>query len=146
MSMMHSRGANQYLQTQVQSRSPLELVVMLYDGAIRFLQQSAHDIRKNDLEGKRRSVDRALAIMQQLRGSLDKSQGAHIARDLERLYDYIMARISEGSRKLDTGPIDEAVRLLRTLAQAWERVAQEELKQSAATPTIPEGGRLRIHG
>jgi len=143
---MDTQSSARYFETSINTASPSRLVVMLYDGAIRFLQQSAHDIRKNDLEGKRRSLDRALAIMQQLRGSLDKSQGAHIARDLERLYDYIMARISEGSRKLDTGPIDEAVRLLRTLAQAWERVAQEELKQSAATPTIPEGGRLRIHG
>ena len=61
-------------------------------------------IFKEGSRGKRKSVDRALAIMQQLRGSLNKEEGANIAKDLERLYDYIMTRISEGSRKLDTRP------------------------------------------
>ena len=144
---MDTQSSTRYYETSISTASPSRLVVMLYDGAIRFLQQSVQDIQKKDLEGKRKSVDRALAIMQQLRGSLNKEEGAHIAKDLERLYDYIMTRISEGSRKLDTRPLDEAVRLLRTLSQAWERVAEEELRKSAsATPAAPEGGRLQIHG
>jgi flagellar protein FliS len=144
---MDTQSSARYHEASINTASSTRLVVMLYDGAIRFLQQSVHDIRKKDLEGKRKSVDRALAIMQQLRGSLNREQGAHIARELERLYDYIMTRISEGSRKLDARPLDEAVRLLRTLAQAWESVAEEELRKSAAaTPTTPEGGRLQIHG
>jgi flagellar protein FliS len=144
---MDAQSSVRYYETSITTASPSRLVVMLYEGAIRFLQQSVEDIQKKDLEGKRKSVDRAIAIMQQLRGSLNKEQGAHIARDLERLYDYIMARIFEGSRKLDTRPIDEAVRLLRTLAQAWERVAEEESRRLAsAVPTATEGGRLKIHG
>ena len=121
---------------------------MLYDGAIRFLKQSILDIRNKDLEGKRKSVDRALAIIQQLRCSLDKERGQHIARDLERLYDYISMRVAEGSRKLDARPIDESVRLLTTLAEAWEKVAQEELKNSAAVnpgQAAPHGS-LQIRG
>jgi len=122
---------------------------MLYEGAIRFSQQAIYDIENKDLIGKRRSVDRALAILQQLRGALDKQQGQKIAKDLDQLYEYMMMRIAEGSRKLDTGPIDECVRLLKTMAEAWSRVAEEELRKSAAAnigAPNPAGGRLQING
>jgi flagellar protein FliS len=137
-----------YFETSVTTSSPLRLVVMLYEGAIRFSQQAIQDMEKKDLVGKRKSVDRALAILQQLRGSLDKQHG-QIANDLDRLYDYMMSRIAEGSRKLDTRPIDECVRLLKTMAEAWERVAEEELRKSATAnidAAKPAGGRLQING
>ena len=58
-----ARGAQAYIQTQIQSRSPLELVVMLYDGALRFLQQTVDAMERGDLIAKRDSLSRAMAIV-----------------------------------------------------------------------------------
>ena len=78
-----ARGAQAYMQAQVQSRSPLELVVMLYDGGIRFLQQTVDAMQKGDLIAKRQSLSRAMAIVTELHGMLDLEQGGEVAASLD---------------------------------------------------------------
>ena len=70
-----ARGAQAYYQTQVQSQSPLELVVMLYDGAIRFLNVAADGTRRQDLKAKREGMSRALAIISELQNTLNLQGG-----------------------------------------------------------------------
>jgi len=59
MSQFASRAASSYLQTEVQSRTPLELVVMLYDGALRFLSNARSAIERNDIAARREAISRA---------------------------------------------------------------------------------------
>lgn len=128
MSYGNSRSAL-YKETSVVTASPTKLVVMLYEGAIRFLTRAASDIRKGDLVSKAESVSRAVAIIQHLRGTLDLDKGQHIARDLDRLYQYTLSRVLEGSTKLNANAIDEAIKVLANLLPAWEEVARKEQEQ-----------------
>src|SRR6516162_9943835 len=108
MSYGNSRSAL-YKETSVVTASPTKLVVMLYEGAIRFLTNAARDIRNGDLVSKSESVSRAVAIIQHLRGTLDLEKGEHIARDLDSLYQYTLSRVLEGSTKLNSAAVEDAI-------------------------------------
>lgn len=120
-----ARGAEAYYQTHVQSRSPLELVVMLYDGAIRFLNQTTEAMERGDLVAKRDAMSRSMAILAELQGMLDHEQGGEVAASLDSLYTYMIERLSTANAERDTKPIAEVVRLLSGLRDAWSQIAQQ---------------------
>ena len=99
---------------------------MLYEGAIRFLNQSITAIQTKDLNLKRQSVDRAVAVIQHLQSTLDMGQGKEVAADLDRLYTYITSRVLDASGKLEVAPLEEAIKLLTVLLSGWEEVARKE--------------------
>lgn len=124
--MTHStmaRAATAYREVEVTSRSPLELVVMLYDGLIGGLVVARDAVARRDLTAKREALSRAFAILHELQSTLDMDRGRDIAANLDRLYSYVSLRLSEANLGLDPGPIDECIRLLSTLREAWSQVA-----------------------
>jgi flagellar secretion chaperone FliS len=146
--MMYKRS-NRYKEIAVQTSSPTRLVVMLYEGAIRFLQQSIAAIVSNDLDLKRQAVDRAVAVIQHLQNTLDLDRGGEVAAELYRLYTYIHSRILEGSTKLQIVALEEAIKLLTVLLSGWEEAARKE-EQHAVPTTLLAGqaantGRFRLH-
>jgi flagellar protein FliS len=124
-----SNRSSFYEETSVNTASPTKLVVMLYEGAIRFLTRAASDIRNRDLVSKRKSVNQAMAIIQHLRLTLDTDKGQEIATELDRLYAYTLSRVLDGSSKLDASAIEEAIKVLADLLPAWEEVARKEQEQ-----------------
>ena len=147
--MRHTNnGSSVYKEISVNTASPGKLVVMLYEGAIRFLKQAEDDIRKKDFANKSQSVDRAVAIIQHLQGTLDLDKGGKIAFDLDRLYTYICSRIFDGSVKLDNRALEEAIQLLTTLLSGWEEIARKEQKPSVPADLLASqaaGGRFELH-
>ncbi|BCS33507.1 hypothetical protein TBR22_A27340 [Luteitalea sp. TBR-22] len=121
---MYNKGAQAYLQTQVQSRTPVELVVMLYDGAIKFLGQAREAMARRDLIAKRHALSRGLAIVQELQNMLNMEAGGEVAERLDGLYTYILGRCYEANTQLDPAGLDEAIKLLTPLRDAWAAVAQ----------------------
>jgi flagellar secretion chaperone FliS len=119
-----ARGAQAYYQTQIQSRSPLELVVMLYDGALRFLQQTVDAMERGDLVAKRDALSRAMAIVTELHGMLDLEQGGEVAASLDSLYTYMIERITTANQQRDPAPVVEVMRLMTGLREAWSQIAQ----------------------
>jgi flagellar protein FliS len=131
---MYNNPSNAYREMAVQTSSPAKLVVMLYEGAIRFLKESVSAINCKDLNRKRHTIDRAVAVVQHLQSTLDMERGGQVAADLSRLYSYINSRILEGSTKLDIAPLEEAIKLLNVLLTGWEGIANKE-QPNAAPPT-----------
>ena len=117
-----SRGALAYRTVDAQSRSPLELVVMLYDGGIRFVGEAreAHD--RKDHVARAIAVSKALAIVGELSNTLNLSEGGELALELDRLYDYMMGRLLDVTTKSDMSGLEEVQRLLTTLREAWAQV------------------------
>ncbi|MEW6322982.1 MAG: flagellar export chaperone FliS [Acidobacteriota bacterium] len=118
-----ARAANAYQQTHVQSRSPLELVVMLYDGALRFIGDAKAAIGRKDLGAKREAISRALAIISELQSTLNVQDGGEIATSLDGIYGYINQQLIEANIQGTTAPLDESERLLGTLRGAWADIA-----------------------
>ena len=142
------KRSNMYQEIAVQTSSPTKLVVMLYEGAIRFLGQSVTAIRSNDIEGKRQSIDRAMAVIQHLQSTLDRDQGGDVAAKLDNLYIYITSRIMEGSTKLQTAPIEEAIKLLNVLLSGWEEIVNKEQENTVPTTLLAQqaaSGGFRLH-
>jgi flagellar protein FliS len=122
-----ARAAQAYLQTHVQSRSPLELVVMLYDGLLRFLGEAGTAIDAADLAAKRDAISKALAVLSELQSTLNMEQGGQVANSLDALYTYVNGRLLDASMQNDRSPLDESARLLRTLREAWAEIATREI-------------------
>lgn len=120
---MHTRGAQTYFNTHVQSRTPMEMVVMLYDGALRFLGQAREAMHHNDLVTKRDALSRGLAIVTELQGMLNLEDGGQIAARLDGLYTYIHGCCLDANTQRNPARLDEALRLLTTLRSAWAEVA-----------------------
>jgi flagellar protein FliS len=120
---MSYRGLNSYRQTQVQSRTPLELVVMLYDGALQSLAKARAAIERRDIAARRDALSHAMAIISELQSTLNLEQGGAVAASLDELYTYCSLRLLDGAMKNDTAPIDEVRRLLTTLRDAWQTIA-----------------------
>ena len=125
-----ARGAMAYQKVDAQSRSPLELVVMLYDGAIRFLGDAQNAHERNDQWARATAVSKALAIVGELRSTLNLEDGSSVALELERLYDYMMGRLLEVTTKRDLSGLAEVRQLLVTVREGWVQV-------SAAMPPPP---------
>lgn len=121
---MTQRGLNAYRRTEVQSRTPLELVVMLYDGALRFVVAAREAMERRDLHARREATSRLLAIISQLQSTLDMRQGGDVASSLDGLYAYMTERITTAAATHDPAPLDEVRRLLEMLREAWQAISQ----------------------
>lgn len=123
MSYMVARGVNSYKQTEVQSRTPLELVTMLYDGVLRFIGQAREGIERRDIPARQDALNRALAIISELQSTLNMELGGEVAVELDRLYEYANLRLLDAAIKNDVAPIDEVRRIFEILRDGWATVA-----------------------
>jgi flagellar protein FliS len=131
MYAQHVRGATAYRQTSVQSSSPLELVVLLYDGAIRHLVAAREAMGRHDLVARRDAFSKALAIVTELQSTLNLEEGGGVAASLDGLYTYIMGRLVDPAARKDMGTLDEVERLLRSLRDAWAQIAADAVASGA---------------
>ena len=136
-----------YKEISISTSSPTNLVVLLYQGSVRFLREAVDDIKRQDDVHKCQSIDQAAAIVHYLQSTLDTEKSQDLARELKRLYDYITVRIDEGSTRLDCQPIEEVIKLLETLLSGWEQIALIEQKNAVSTEILTEqasGERFEI--
>jgi flagellar secretion chaperone FliS len=117
------RGAHAYQQTQVQSRTPLELVVMLYDGALGFMTAARDAIGRRDIPARRTALSKAMAIIAELQSTLNMDQGGDIARSLDELYRWANVRLLEAAAHNDPAAIDEVAHVIGTLRDGWSGLA-----------------------
>jgi len=116
--------AIQYRETAIRTANPLELVVMLYEGAIQSLRQAQTCMLGKDIAGRSRAVNRATAMISELQASLSFEHGGEIATSLDRLYTYMKERIFKGNVEQDPKYLAEVVRLLENLNSAWSELAR----------------------
>ena len=121
--MSLQRGLTTYRQTQVQSRTPLELVVMLYDGALKFLHQAREAIERGVIPARRDASSRTITIISELQSTLNMEQGGELAQRLDELYIYVNGRIIAAAAENSVAPIDDATRVLNVLRESWVAIA-----------------------
>ncbi|NNF27600.1 MAG: flagellar export chaperone FliS [Gemmatimonadetes bacterium] len=124
--MTYQQGGSRYLETQVVSSSPEQLIPLLYQHLLVNLKKADEQIRANDIEGKAESLQKASAIVFELLSSLDMEKGGEIAARLASLYSYFTRRISEVGRTLDVTIIQELVELVGSLHESWLEVASRQ--------------------
>jgi len=127
----NNQSINQYkkvsIETGVAAANPIELVVMLYDGAIVACYSALPYVQKNDYENKSQLIFKAIRIIQSgLRMSLNKEDGGKIAESLDALYIYMTNLLIKANIENTTEPVQEVIRLLTDLRGAWEVISKTD--------------------
>jgi flagellar protein FliS len=131
MMMTSTRGAEQYRNTQVKSSTPLELVVLLYDGALRSMTAAHEAMVKKDIRARQAAINRAQAIVAELQNTLDLERGGAVAAELDRLYTWVLSRLTAAIVEQDPKPIEQARRVFETLSDAWRTIASGPRPEAA---------------
>ncbi|MCC6177636.1 MAG: flagellar export chaperone FliS [Chloroflexi bacterium] len=125
----------QYQATTVETASPVDLVVMLYQGAHRFIRQALAAIETHDIQTAHRGFLRAQDIITELAGSLSAEEGGEISEQLRALYEYMHRRLVEANCHKDPAPAREVLGMLRELGSAWQQIAAQQRQGQAPTPS-----------
>lgn len=142
---MNPSVAQKYRNTQVTSSSPQEMVLLLYDGAINFLKSAVRELNVNkDVSKKAKLIEKAVNIIDYLQLSLDMEKGEEIAKNLDRLYEYMVIRLTEANLKNDGDKIDEIVKLLLNLREGWAGICQERETGPLVAHSQPSTGSYQV--
>ena len=115
-------AAHAYRQTQIGTTGQGEIVVMLYDGALRFLAQAREKMENRDYTAKGIFISRALEVIHELDGSLNLDGGGNLAQNLHNLYFLCSTRLLQVNLKLDFALLDSVVDTLSGLRNAFAQI------------------------
>lgn len=117
-------GIRAYQDTAVTTQNRGRLIVMLYEGAVKFLKLAIRDAEAGDYEGKGNHINKAMDIITELNAVLDMDAGGEIATNLRKLYNFMNERLSQANIKNDPQMIREVITLLEELNQGWKAIAE----------------------
>ncbi len=118
-----------YQATNVNTADQARLIIMLYDGAIRFLKKGRGKIYVGDMEGAHNYLTRGRDIVSELLATLRPEQAGEIGENLKRLYVYAFNRLVEANLKKDAAAVDEVIQILAVLREGWAGVKENERKR-----------------
>ena len=117
---MNEIGA--YKDTAVTTQGKGRLIVLLYDGAIKFMKLAIKELEAGNYEAKGQYLIRAQDIITELNAVLDMDAGGEIATNLRKLYCFMSNRLSEANVKRDAEMIREVITLMEELNQSWKAI------------------------
>lgn len=120
---MWNAAHDAYLEDKVLSADPVELVCMLYQGAIDAVDDARRYLAAGEIAARSRAISKACDLVLELSGSLDIPLGGDLSRRLAELYDYLLRRLMEANLKASDAMLAEARGLLETLAEGWRGVS-----------------------
>ena len=130
--------AEDYIQNDVTTNDPVELVCLLYSKAVERLHLARARLREGNSAGCSEAAARAMEIVLELIGSLNIEEGGEIAQNLAALYLYVQEQLAEASTEQKAEPIDNALRVLTTLLEGWKDCRSALLVTEAASHVQPE--------
>lgn len=114
---------NSYTQQKVVgTTNPVDLVIMLYDGAIEFLDKAATGIKMKNVQIKLKYIAKTLAIIQELDGALNFDAGGEVAVNLRNLYSFIMVELVKANLEHDADTLVHISEMLKNLRGGWAQI------------------------
>nr|WP_321256356.1 flagellar export chaperone FliS [uncultured Pseudodesulfovibrio sp.] len=136
--------AKAYLATQIETTTQGDLLLMLYEAAIKFLKQAKVEIDKKDFAKKGIYISKSMAIIHELSECLNKEKGGDITPQLGALYQFCTSHLIKANIRLDNKMIDEVINILDGLRSAYAQIIPGYEGKTAptdtkaqATPTAP---------
>jgi flagellar protein FliS len=133
-------GLHSYKRTDVQTADPRKIIVLLYEGAVRNLNQAVAYMDLGDHAQQSQKINKTLAIIQFLQSALDHDQGGEIAEQLNGLYDYMRDTLSLANINNDPKPVREVVELFNTLLEGWQGILDSPAEQSVGEAQVQGDG------
>lgn len=129
--MRASNGLKEYQEANLETASQGKLLLMLYDGGIRFLVQAQSAMEARNFTEAHKHLLKAEDVLTELMASLRLEVG-EIAQNLYRLYEYMNWRLIQANLKRDVGMVNEVIGHLRSLREAWVEAIRTTGAQSQA--------------
>lgn len=117
---MAINAAQAYKNNSIKTASPAELTLMLYNGAIKFVNMATAAIDENDIEKAHTNIRKAQNIIEELWSSLDHKYP--VWEDFDRVYKYIYNKLVEGNIHKDKEALEEALGRIREMRDTWQEV------------------------
>jgi len=115
--MNSNLALNQYFQNSVNTASPAELTLMLYNGLVKYLMKAKESIAQNNLWSSHENIMRSQDIINEFQATLDMKYP--ISQNLMTMYDYMERRLIDANMKKDMKIIDEVLIFARELRDTW---------------------------
>jgi flagellar protein FliS len=134
-----------YQATQVSTANKVQLVVLLYDGAIRFITEAKEKSATGDVAGKSVAISKAQRIIHELTNALDMRRGGEVAANLSQVYMRINRNLINANVNRKMEELDESLEALKNLRGAWEQIMRMPNTGDGAQPSNQAvGGRIAI--
>ena len=148
MALSRQSGVEAYKSTEINTANQGKLIVMLYDGAIRFLNISIDHMNPKTYDVVNTNIIKAQDIITELMLSLNMEEGGEIAQNLFNIYAYLKKRLLEANMKKDIAIIQEVIRLMDDLRSAWNEISDEKTSpvNSGFSVMREEGASFSIKG
>ncbi len=126
-----SYGLGAYKKTSVQTASKEQILLMLYQAAIKNCKKAVEAIEQGNVQKKGEHIGKLQDIVIELNNSLDFEVGGDVARELASLYDYVLYSSTQANIKIEKEPLEGCLRVLKTLYDGWAQ-AIKSLKTEKA--------------
>jgi flagellar protein FliS len=123
---------NRYQSNQVTTASPEQLLIMLYDGAIRFVRQATEAMATGERVRKLESISKAMGIVAELANTLDHEVGGEIAENLDALYHFMIRELTQANLKNDADKLKVVEGLLCDLRETWMQAIESTRREATA--------------
>ena len=111
---------NQYKKNMMATTTPEQILIMLYDGAIRFVSQAQTAVAANNHEERMKYINKTIAILSELAAHLDHEIGGEIAANLDALYHFMVKELSRANMRNNVKPLKVVESLLSELRDTWK--------------------------
>lgn len=122
----------EYQKAAVNGASPLQLIILLYDGALKFMQSGRKAMEEGNRDLQNASLQKAQKVLMELMSCLDMKQGGEISKNLLSLYSYVLNELVMANMTDDRDGVDRGIKVLTDLRESWREI------QSSLRPVAQE--------
>ena len=120
-----------YQQSSVQTATPAQLLIMLYDGAIRFVKLGIEAIEQKNYQKANLNLLKSQAIIHELIAGLDHDYA--ISKNLLQIYEYMLYQLIQSNLKKNTKPAEEVLSYLKDMKETWMEASKQVTMRQGAT-------------
>lgn len=126
-----SYGLGAYKKTSIHTASKEQILLMLYQAAIKNCKKAMEYIDEGNVAKKGEHIGKLQDIIMELNNSLNHEVGGEVADELSSLYDYLMYSSTQANIKIDKGPLESCLQILNTLYEGWSSAIKQVRKDKA---------------
>jgi len=123
-------GAKNYRHMQITSASPTQILILLYEGAITNVKKASLAIDSKNIADKGKFIGKAHDIINELSISLNHEVGGDIAKELERLYNFMVTQLLKANMENSKEPLQSVLKSLETLLEGWKGAVAQFQKET----------------
>jgi flagellar protein FliS len=133
-----SRYHDQYRKNQISTSSQGRLILMMYEGAIRFVSLALESMEKGDIANQGKYIQKAHDIINELSLALDFKKGGEVAPRLESLYQFALSQLTLANIKSEKKPLQSVLKILNPLLEAWTQLYDASTNTGQDEPAQPK--------